>query len=100
MYRLCSITFICSDEALPCLGGNVVVSALASVCPAGRVHSTSRINVFERGGHRFEIVDMDGTRVDRVLIGWILSKNDVVVRDMQRRRRSQHLVQAVAGVDC
>ena len=25
-------------------------------------------DVFERGSHRFEIVDMDGNRVDRVLV--------------------------------
>jgi putative hemolysin len=32
----------------------------------GRVPRTG--DVFERGGHRFEIVDMDGNRVDRVLV--------------------------------
>jgi putative hemolysin len=35
----------------------------------GRVPRTG--DVFERGGHRFEIVDMDGNRVDRVLVGVI-----------------------------
>jgi putative hemolysin len=33
----------------------------------GRVPNTG--DVFERGGFRFEIVDMDGNRVDRVLVG-------------------------------
>jgi putative hemolysin len=28
-------------------------------------------DVFERGGYRFEIVDMDGNRVDRVLVSCI-----------------------------
>jgi putative hemolysin len=32
----------------------------------GRVPRTG--DVFERGGHRFEVVDMDGNRVDRVLV--------------------------------
>ena len=32
----------------------------------GRVPRIS--DVFERGGYRFEIVDMDGNRVDRVLV--------------------------------
>jgi putative hemolysin len=32
----------------------------------GRVLRTS--DVFERRGHRFEVVDMDGNRVDRVLV--------------------------------
>ena len=35
----------------------------------GRVPRTG--DVFERGGHRFEIVDMDGNRVDRVLVSRI-----------------------------
>lgn len=33
----------------------------------GRVPKTG--DVFERGGFRFEVVDMDGNRVDRVLVG-------------------------------
>jgi putative hemolysin len=32
----------------------------------GRVPRTG--DVFERAGHRFEVVDMDGNRVDRVLV--------------------------------
>jgi putative hemolysin len=40
----------------------------------GRVPRTG--DVFERGGYRFEIVDMDGNRVDRVLIGRIPSQKD------------------------
>lgn len=32
----------------------------------GRVPRTG--DVFERRGHRFEVVDMDGNRVDRVLV--------------------------------
>jgi putative hemolysin len=44
----------------------------------GRVPKTG--DVFERGGHRFEIVDMDGNRVDRVLISRIPSQNDTVIR--------------------
>ena len=32
----------------------------------GRVPRTG--DVFEREGHRFEVVDMDGNRVDRLLI--------------------------------
>lgn len=35
----------------------------------GRVPRTG--DVFERGNYRFEIVDMDGNRVDRVLVGRI-----------------------------
>ena len=41
------------------LGGLAMVSS-------GRVPRTG--DVFERGHHQFEIVDMDGNRVDRVLV--------------------------------
>jgi putative hemolysin len=44
----------------------------------GRVPKTG--DFFERGGHRFEIVDMDGNRVDRVLISRIPSQNDTIIR--------------------
>jgi putative hemolysin len=40
----------------------------------GRVPKTG--DVFERGGYRFEIVDMDGNRVDRVLVSRIPEHND------------------------
>ena len=40
--------------------------AMASL---GRVQKTG--DVFNRGHHRFEIVDMDGNRVDRVLATWL-----------------------------
>lgn len=41
--------------------GGLVMAALARIPKTG--------DRFERGGHAFEIVDMDGHRVDRVLIG-------------------------------
>jgi putative hemolysin len=40
----------------------------------GRVPRTG--DVFERGGYRFEIVDMDGNRVDRVLVGRVAPGKD------------------------
>jgi putative hemolysin len=40
----------------------------------GRVPKTG--DVFHRGGHRFEIVDMDGNRVDRVLVSRMPSSYD------------------------
>jgi len=40
-----------------------------SMLALGRVPRTG--DAFERGGHRFEIVDMDGNRVDRVLVSRI-----------------------------
>jgi putative hemolysin len=39
----------------------------------GRVPRTG--DVFERGGYRFEIVDMDGNRVDRVLVSRIATRS-------------------------
>jgi putative hemolysin len=39
----------------------------------GRVPKTG--DVFQSGGHRFEIVDMDGNRVDRVLVSRMPSSN-------------------------
>jgi putative hemolysin len=47
--------------------GGLVMLAL------GRVPRTG--DVFERAGHRFEVVDMDGNRVDRVLVGRMPSRH-------------------------
>jgi putative hemolysin len=41
----------------------------------GRIPRTG--DVFERGGYRFEVVDMDGNRVDRVLVSQVEGKDDV-----------------------
>jgi putative hemolysin len=52
--------------------GGLVMLAL------GRVPRTG--DVFERGGYRFEIVDMDGNRVDRVLVGRVDGSADTPPR--------------------
>jgi len=61
------------DSPMPLLGAEDrhqyhTLGGLAMVA-LGRVPRTG--DVFERGGYRFEVVDMDGNRVDRVMISRI-----------------------------
>ena len=54
------------------VGGHYHTAAGLTMFALGRVPKTG--DVFEREGFRFEIVDMDGNRVDRVLVSRVASQ--------------------------